>query len=57
MKKPVLTYHYTAVTPHELKLLTEQHAYDSITVTVESYHEKGYPLYHVSYTESNRKKK
>ena len=57
MKKPTLTYHYTHVTPHELQLLTNQHAHDSITVTVESRDKAGYPLYHVSYTESNRKKK
>lgn len=57
MKKPKLTYHYTHVTPHELQLLTNQHAYDSITVTVESHDKAGYPLYHVSYTVTKYKKK
>lgn len=56
MSKPYITYHYTSVTPHELQLLTNQHAYDSITVTVESYHKEGYPLYHVSFTESTTTK-
>lgn len=50
---PIITYHYVNVTPHELQLLVNQHSYDSIEVTVESYHIEGYPLYHVTFIESN----